>query len=110
ICGAEFHDACRRFFRLFEAHRQRAIAPGIFKLMAAVARQGERDGEPRCDLAKAGGLISCGAGHQQQTRHDDSVREIRMKRSATIATAAALVLLVLMVGSRPLWTESIVGG
>ena len=33
-----------------------------------------------------------------------------MKRSATIATAAALVLLVLMLGSRPLWTQSIAGG
>ena len=33
-----------------------------------------------------------------------------MKRSATIATAAALVLLALMLGSRPLWTQSIAGG
>src|SRR5438552_9800389 len=99
ICRAEFDDGSRRFFRLFEAHRQRAIAPGIFKLMAAVARQGEGNGEPRRDLAKGGGLVSCGAGHQQQTRHDDSVREIRMKRSAELSWATVALLFVVLLSS-----------
>src|SRR5438105_13150840 len=109
ICRAEFDDGCRRFFRLFEAHRQCAIAPGIFKLMAAVARQGERNGEPRRNLAKGGGLVSCGAGHQQQARHDDSVREIRMKRSATLSWATAALLFVVLLSSS-LWAQAVPSG
>jgi len=63
------HDAARGVLRPIEMHRNRAVRPGIFELMAAVARKYNLDTHRARSFSETARLIAKLARENEKTAH-----------------------------------------
>jgi hypothetical protein len=68
------YDAPRGVLRLIEMHRNRAVRPGIFELMAAIARKYNFDTQSSRSFSEATRLIAKLACENEKTAHSSPSR------------------------------------